>query len=231
MQQNLWAGAGYDLIAVPLAAGVLAPIGFVLPMEVGALLMSLSTVVVAFNARCCGGCTCARRPATTGVVASLRKGVGVAARGWTALLLLAAVFALHGLQCTAAATEHTAGHGAAAVAASPAGLPGGGSHSGATSPGLEAHTSVHDTVEMVAAAPLAGLLAAGHASAPAGAGGHLWTLCLAVLAAGLAALLALLLPHLLTLLPAAWAPPRAHAPAGLALLRPPDLHALCLLRI
>ncbi|MCF6509740.1 heavy metal translocating P-type ATPase [Blastococcus sp. MG754426] len=51
MQQNLWAGAGYNLVAVPLAAGVLAPVGFVLPMEVGALLMSLSTVVVASNAQ------------------------------------------------------------------------------------------------------------------------------------------------------------------------------------
>jgi P-type Cu2+ transporter len=36
---------------VPLAAGVLAPIGFVLPMSVGALLMSLSTVIVALNAQ------------------------------------------------------------------------------------------------------------------------------------------------------------------------------------
>ncbi|MGY1718310.1 heavy metal translocating P-type ATPase [Blastococcus sp. SYSU DS0552] len=51
MKQNLWAGAGYNLLAVPLAAGVLAPVGFVLPMEVGALLMSLSTVVVASNAQ------------------------------------------------------------------------------------------------------------------------------------------------------------------------------------
>ncbi|MFF1877830.1 heavy metal translocating P-type ATPase [Leifsonia sp. NPDC058230] len=51
MQQNLWWAAGYNLIAVPLAAGVLAPIGFVLPMEVGALLMSASTVVVALNAQ------------------------------------------------------------------------------------------------------------------------------------------------------------------------------------
>ena len=51
MQQNLWAGAGYNLVAVPLAAGVLAPIGFVLPMSVGAVLMSLSTVVVALNAQ------------------------------------------------------------------------------------------------------------------------------------------------------------------------------------
>jgi Cu2+-exporting ATPase len=51
MKQNLWWAAGYNLISVPLAAGVLAPIGFVLPMEVGALLMSLSTVVVALNAQ------------------------------------------------------------------------------------------------------------------------------------------------------------------------------------
>ena len=47
MTQNLWWAAGYNLISVPLAAGVLAPIGFVLPMSVGAILMSLSTVVVA----------------------------------------------------------------------------------------------------------------------------------------------------------------------------------------
>ncbi|WP_163725816.1 heavy metal translocating P-type ATPase [Mycolicibacterium psychrotolerans] len=51
MKQNLWWGAGYNLISVPLAAGVLAPIGFVLPMSVGAVLMSLSTVVVALNAQ------------------------------------------------------------------------------------------------------------------------------------------------------------------------------------
>ncbi|TFD32254.1 heavy metal translocating P-type ATPase [Cryobacterium cryoconiti] len=51
MRQNLWWAAGYNLLAVPLAAGVLAPIGFVLPMEIGALLMSASTVVVALNAQ------------------------------------------------------------------------------------------------------------------------------------------------------------------------------------
>ncbi|UFU05449.1 heavy metal translocating P-type ATPase [Ruania halotolerans] len=50
MVQNLWWASGYNLIAVPLAAGVLAPIGFVMPMAVGALLMSASTVVVALNA-------------------------------------------------------------------------------------------------------------------------------------------------------------------------------------
>lgn len=51
MKQNLWWAAGYNLAAVPLAAGVLAPIGFVLPMSVGAILMSASTVVVALNAQ------------------------------------------------------------------------------------------------------------------------------------------------------------------------------------
>ena len=51
MLQNLWWAAGYNLVAVPLAAGVLAPVGFTMPMEVGALLMSLSTVVVALNAQ------------------------------------------------------------------------------------------------------------------------------------------------------------------------------------
>ena len=51
MKQNLWWAAGYNMIAVPLAAGVLAPIGFVLPMSVGAMLMSLSTIVVALNAQ------------------------------------------------------------------------------------------------------------------------------------------------------------------------------------
>jgi Cu2+-exporting ATPase len=51
MKQNLWWAAGYNLISVPLAAGVLAPIGFVMPMSVGAILMSISTVVVALNAQ------------------------------------------------------------------------------------------------------------------------------------------------------------------------------------
>jgi Cu2+-exporting ATPase len=51
MRQNLWWAAGYNLVSVPLAAGVLAPVGFVLPMAVGAMLMSASTVVVALNAQ------------------------------------------------------------------------------------------------------------------------------------------------------------------------------------
>ncbi len=51
MVQNLWWAAGYNLAAIPLAAGVLAPIGFILPMALGAALMSASTVIVALNAQ------------------------------------------------------------------------------------------------------------------------------------------------------------------------------------
>jgi len=50
MTENLWWGAGYNLIAIPLAAGVLAPIGFLLDPMVGAVIMSLSTIIVAINA-------------------------------------------------------------------------------------------------------------------------------------------------------------------------------------
>jgi Cu2+-exporting ATPase len=51
MVQNLWWAAGYNIIALPLAAGVLAPLGILLSPAVGALLMSLSTVIVAVNAQ------------------------------------------------------------------------------------------------------------------------------------------------------------------------------------
>ena len=51
MIQNLWWAAGYNIVALPLAAGVLAPVGVVLSPAIGALLMSLSTVIVAINAQ------------------------------------------------------------------------------------------------------------------------------------------------------------------------------------
>jgi P-type Cu2+ transporter len=51
MIQNLVWAAGYNAIAIPVAAGLLAPIGFILPMSVGALVMSASTIVVALNAQ------------------------------------------------------------------------------------------------------------------------------------------------------------------------------------
>jgi Cu2+-exporting ATPase len=51
MIQNLWWAAGYNVIALPLAAGVLAPLGILLSPAVGAVLMSLSTIIVAINAQ------------------------------------------------------------------------------------------------------------------------------------------------------------------------------------
>jgi P-type Cu2+ transporter len=51
MVQNLWWAAGYNIIAIPLAAGVLQPWGIVLNPGVGAVLMSASTVIVAINAQ------------------------------------------------------------------------------------------------------------------------------------------------------------------------------------
>jgi len=51
MIQNLWWAAGYNIIALPLAAGVLAPLGILLSPAAGAALMSLSTVIVAVNAQ------------------------------------------------------------------------------------------------------------------------------------------------------------------------------------
>ncbi len=50
MIQNLWWAAGYNIVAIPLAAGVLASKGILLSPAVGAVFMSLSTVIVAFNA-------------------------------------------------------------------------------------------------------------------------------------------------------------------------------------
>jgi Cu2+-exporting ATPase len=51
VKQNLWWAAGYNPTSVPLAGGVLAPVGFVIPMSVGSILMSISRVVVALNAQ------------------------------------------------------------------------------------------------------------------------------------------------------------------------------------
>jgi Cu2+-exporting ATPase len=51
MIQNLWWAAGYNIVAIPLAAGLLQRYGVVLSPAIGAVLMSLSTIVVAVNAQ------------------------------------------------------------------------------------------------------------------------------------------------------------------------------------
>ena len=51
MVQNLWWASGYNIVAIPLAAGVLARAGILLSPAIGAVLMSLSTVIVAVNAQ------------------------------------------------------------------------------------------------------------------------------------------------------------------------------------
>lgn len=51
MIQNLWWAAGYNVVAIPLAAGVRERWGFVLSPVVGAVLMSMSTIIIAVNAQ------------------------------------------------------------------------------------------------------------------------------------------------------------------------------------
>ena len=51
MVQNLWWATGYNVVAIPVAAGVLAPWGVLLSPAIGAMLMSISTLVVAINAQ------------------------------------------------------------------------------------------------------------------------------------------------------------------------------------
>lgn len=50
-KQNIWWGAGYNIVMIPLAAGILAPFGFFVPPALGAVFMSLSTIIVAINAQ------------------------------------------------------------------------------------------------------------------------------------------------------------------------------------
>lgn len=51
MRQNVWWAGGYNIVAIPLAAGILYPFGIVVSPAVGAALMSVSTIIVAINAR------------------------------------------------------------------------------------------------------------------------------------------------------------------------------------
>jgi Cu2+-exporting ATPase len=64
MIQNLVWATGYNALAIPVAAGLLAPIGFILPMSIGAVAMSLSTIIVAANAQLLRGLKLKPREAT-----------------------------------------------------------------------------------------------------------------------------------------------------------------------
>jgi Cu2+-exporting ATPase len=70
MVQNLIWATGYNLVAIPVAAGVLVPWGIDLPMAVGAIAMSASTIVVAANAQLLRGLRLRRGPATSKLVAA-----------------------------------------------------------------------------------------------------------------------------------------------------------------
>jgi hypothetical protein len=166
----------------------------------------------------------------------------MAARLWTALLVLAGVFAMHGLQCSTGADSaghpaSPAGHAEAFFLAVTAVAP---DHPHAVAPAGIAQASAP-----MVAVPVAGQAGSGPGSLTGAApepaevayGGtshdwaaRVWTLCLAVLAAGLAVLLVPLVSRpVMRAAPALgygraqlWSP----APS-----RPPDLSALCLLRI
>jgi hypothetical protein len=149
----------------------------------------------------------------------------MASRGWTAVLLLFAVLAMHGLQCGSAAdgAAHDGSTPLVTVAAMAAPAAGDAHHG---------HAAAHPSTPLAPGqdGATAATLDGGHDGAPLHGTGHLWAVCLAVLAAGLALLLALILPRRVALAPAALSCAVHRAAGSLPLPRPPDLHALCLLR-
>lgn len=165
----------------------------------------------------------------------------MAARLWTArltaLLVLVGVFVMHGVQCTTAAD----GVGHPSPAAHSAGLAPTGTPQSGPAEAAVAHAVV-DTGVTGAVLPdtaadhpapdqaQAAAVTADGAGAPHKTAGHLWTVCLAVLAAALAVLLAILLPHPGLLARLALTRVRALLRSVTA-ARPPDLSQLCLLRI
>ncbi len=159
----------------------------------------------------------------------------MAARLWTALLMLTAVFAMHGVQCTSAAdgagsattTAHVATRAHTGPVAMTA-LTAGQTRTVPEAASFDDPTPAHAATATVAA--VAALVDAGHSGAPHDWAAHLWTACLAVLAVALAVLLALLVPRLVQMGPPA---PRkvTRARRRVTPPRPPDLSALCLLRI
>lgn len=148
-------------------------------------------------------------------------------RRWLLLLLLAGVFAMHGVECTAAGGPAAgSGHSISMTA----GAPGTAVVGEASATGHPVHSAASGGTVVFHAADMAASKAIGSGGHLAGLLGHLWTVCLAVLSIGLAALIAALtvlrVPTWLPPLPRAcprWARPHARLPG-------PELSALCVLR-
>ena len=160
----------------------------------------------------------------------------MAARLWTALLVLVGVFVMHGAQCAAA---DGAGHSSPAAHSTVLAPTGSLMHDAAVAATVVAGAGIAPagtalTDSPPAAHPAVGAVAVTVADIPSsdshGTAGHLWTVCLAVLAAALAVLLAVLLPRfaLVARLALLRVRPRLRS---LSRPRPPDLSELCLLRI
>ncbi|MGN6687551.1 MAG: hypothetical protein ACTHK1_08435 [Actinomycetales bacterium] len=143
---------------------------------------------------------------------------------WCALLLLAAVFGMHGVQCMGADSPMVAPHAHASGALTP--------------PMPSAHVMGDDSLAAAVAPSAENLLPAGPVMAagthepkqPTGLMDHLWAVCLAVLSAVLAAIALLLLKKRRPSIPA---PPMARGHrwwTGLDPPRPPDIYCLCVLR-
>lgn len=155
--------------------------------------------------------------------------MAVLKRRWFALLLLAAVFGMHGLQCTGVATPAAAGGQTMAAHIT----------SGALAAFAEPTASDVPGAVMSMAAPLVAtdvligpmdVAAAGHDGGPVGAMDHLWTVCLAVLSVGLAVVLIAAVAMLLW----RWLPTLRSSARRRGHVKPlaqaPDLFALCVLR-
>ena len=153
----------------------------------------------------------------------------MAARLWTALLVLLGVLVMHGAQCTAAADD--VGHPSPAAHSTVLAPTGTLVHGAPVGAIVVAATGITPVGTVLAGTAPAAIAAAGGPSSDShGTAGHLWTVCLAVLASALAVLLAVLLPHPGLL--ARLALPRVRARLrSLSPPRPPDLSELCLLRI
>ncbi|MCW2635547.1 MAG: hypothetical protein JWQ99_1914 [Blastococcus sp.] len=151
------------------------------------------------------------------------------ARVSTVLLALAAVFALHGVQCGNAADRagHAADHAVETYPLAMTEFTPGHAHGNATA-GPTLPDRIGGDADSGPVAPA--VAAAGHGGAPQNAPAHLWTVCLAVLAAAIAVLLVLLAPRVVHRTAPVMRCARASF-GSLAPLRPPDLSALCLLRI